>query len=110
MKLSPAFLVLSVALARPREVNILHQMPAEGGAACLLDVEEHHHVGLAAHVEGEVVLEDVVVGDHVIGLLEVHVVHVRGQVNFILLQQSFILCDEEGKNPQNYQNQQETEY
>ena len=46
-----------MALARPLQVQVVDQVPSEGRASRLLDVEEHDDV-MAADVELEVVLGD----------------------------------------------------
>ena len=63
--LPPAILPALAALTPPLQADVLHQVLAKDGAACLLDVEEDHDV-LAHHVEedraGAAVV--VVVGHH----------------------------------------------
>ena len=65
-----------MAITRSLEVNVLNKMLPKGRPPSLLHVQEYHHVptGGTTQVEGEVILHDLLEADHVLRLLEVHVV------------------------------------
>ena len=72
---------LTMAITRSLEVNVLNEMLPKGCPPSLLHVQEHHHIptGGATQVEGEVILHDLLEADHVLRLLEVHVVEAWGK-------------------------------
>ena len=71
----------TMAVTGPLEVDVLNKMLSKGCPSSFLHVQEHHHVptGGAAQIEREVVLHDLLEADHVLRLLEVHVVETRSQ-------------------------------
>ena len=71
----------SMAVTGPLEIDVLNKMLPKGCPSSFLHVQEHHHVptGGAAQIEREVVLHDLLEADHVLRLLEVHVVEAWGE-------------------------------